>query len=64
MLSIYEYNNIVRLLKNLIVICTPSNFLVKSLLPGYIITIFTDNINYIIKFNHSQHPIMKHHVKK
>ena len=64
MLTIYKYNNIVILLKNLIVICTPSNFLVKSLLPGYIITIFTDDINYIIKFNYLQHPIIKQHVKK
>ncbi len=63
-LTIYEYNNIVKILKKLIVICTPSNFLVKSLLPGYIITIFTDDINYIIKYNHTQHPIIKQHVKK
>ena len=63
LMSIYEYKNIIPLLKKLIAIFTPSNFLVKSLLPGYFIDIFMKETNYIANFStyHNVHPIIKQH---
>ena len=63
-LTIYEFNTSIILLNRLITIFTPSNFVVKSLLPGYVITIFmeeTNDIIYVIN-THQEHPII-HHAK-
>ena len=64
LMSFYECYKIVKVLKYLITIIVPSNFLVKSLLPGYIITIFRDETNYITQFkNKPHHPIILQHAK-
>ncbi len=64
LMTFYECYKIVEVLKYLITIFAPSNFLVKSLLPGYIITIFRDDTYYITQFKNKQHyPIIIQHAK-
>ncbi len=65
LLTIYDFNtSIILLLKLLIAIFTPSNYVVKSLLPGYIITIFMEETNDIIYVmnTHDVYDII-HHAK-